>query len=229
MSTNRLCSNDFTPRSVDVTGSSGWIREDPYVYLFDSTDQVIIGADVPIGTEKTRFVGYIRIDEPGQIAGIELDDGHHFPVSSAGEARIRYNGTTNQLEVSLSGAAYTPVGATGGTVYGVSGLQVIDLDTFQRIGNFRFNASDWPATATFTFEAIVDVQGAASVECQLYNLTHAAAVAGSLLTTAVTSPTYLSAAVVLPTGDHDYEVQLRVTATGATIVGACGMADIKIT
>lgn len=93
---------------------SGWIDTGTQVVLQTPADRVAIGAGTVIAGEKLRVQGYERIDDPiGLIACLELGDGTNTPLSPAGEGRFRYNGTTNQFEVSENGGAWNAIAESG--------------------------------------------------------------------------------------------------------------------
>ena len=82
-----------------------------------SGDNLIVGADAPVGTEVARVVGLIRADEAiGNLAGLELADGGSLPVSNANEFRFRYNTGLQRLEGSTNAAAYLPFAVGQGVV-----------------------------------------------------------------------------------------------------------------
>ncbi len=130
MSGPALVNNRFLPRAQPPTGGGGagfWERTGNDVSLVDNGNTVTIGADAPVGSEKVRIVGDLRVE--GQVLGDEvriqdtgggttavltLDDGATAGISVAGEARIRYNDTTMAVEVSENGGAYTPIFAPSG-------------------------------------------------------------------------------------------------------------------
>jgi len=125
-----LVNNRFLPHAMPSGGggdTSPWDRVGTIVQLDNVGDTVAIGAAAMVGGEKVRIVGNLRVE--GQVLGdnlraedtaagtgafLELDDGSTAALSAAGEARIRYNTGTNQVEVSQNGAAYTPIFAPSG-------------------------------------------------------------------------------------------------------------------
>lgn len=109
-------------------------------------------------------------------------------------------------------------------VPGVGGVSNVDVDTFTTIGAVALDPDDYPGTTEF--EAVIEVTDTYTAEVRLYDVTAAAVVAGSTLSTTSDTPVILSASVTLATGARVYEVQLRVTATGGTAV--CKQAGVKV-
>jgi hypothetical protein len=125
-----LVNNRFLPRGQPPSGGGGsglWELIGNDVSLVENGNTVTIGADAPVGSEKVRIVGDLRVE--GQVLGDELraedtsggttavltlDDGVTAAVSAAGEGRIRFNATTMAIEVSEDGGAYTPIFAPSG-------------------------------------------------------------------------------------------------------------------
>jgi hypothetical protein len=104
-------------------GVSGWTDAGTNVHLTTTTDNVSIGVIGMSGGEKLRVVGDtllegkltvtgsidptdIRIEDAGNAAYLELDDGQNAAVSAANEGRLRYNEVTQRFEVSENTGAY---------------------------------------------------------------------------------------------------------------------------
>ena len=114
----RTGSNRWAPRADDIVGISGWIHDHPLVYLLDSGDHVVIGANALVGAEKLRVVGSIRMDDAaGQLAFLEGAAGDNSPVSNANEGRIRYNVVLQRWECSENGGAYVPMATPGSNAW----------------------------------------------------------------------------------------------------------------
>lgn len=129
MAASALTNNRFLPRAQPGGGggNSIWELIGNDVSLIDNGNIVIIGADAPVGGEKVRIVGDLRVE--GQVLGDELraedtsggttavltlDDGATAAISAVGEGRIRYNDITMMVEVSQNAGAYTPIFAPSG-------------------------------------------------------------------------------------------------------------------
>jgi hypothetical protein len=104
----------------------------------------------------------------------------------------------------------------------LSGLQKTDSTSFVGVGAVRLNESNFPSYTVATFQAVFEVASGYTAEVRLYNLTDDTTVSGSVLSTTSTSSVVLEGTLTLPSGQKDYEVQLRVTAGGgfATCTGA---------
>lgn len=104
----------------------------------------------------------------------------------------------------------------------VSGRQARDTTVFSGVGAIRIDTSNFPPSLTTTFEVVLEASPGFTAEVRLYNLTDGATVPGSTLSTTSTSPVVLTGTLTMPSGQKDYEVQLRVTTGGgfATCTGA---------
>lgn len=125
----------YTP--IFSPSGGGWTDDGANIRLTTSTDDVIIGALVPIGGERLRVVGAVRFEgttnteavriENGTGAFLEMDDGSSAAVSPASEGRFRYNTSTQQFEVSENGGAYVGITTQSGPWERVG--TVVSLDT----------------------------------------------------------------------------------------------------
>lgn len=104
---------------ADVVSAGGWTDDGAVVRLDTASDQVSIGDPLPVGTEKLRVVGFVRVDDPVGLAScLEFGDGQNAALSNAGEGRLRYNNATKQWEVSEDGGAWyalSEIGESGWT------------------------------------------------------------------------------------------------------------------
>jgi len=96
--------------------------------------------------------------------------------------------------------------------------------TFTTIGAFALDPDDYPGT--YEFEAVIEVTDTYTAEVRLYDVTAAAALSGSTLSTTSDTPDIQSAAVTPASGARVYEVQLRVTSSGG--VAVCKFAVLKV-
>jgi hypothetical protein len=124
-----------------------------------------------------------------------------------------------QLSGGGAGSVLTQVPVTG-----FSGEASNTFTTFAAIGSFALDPSDFPGT--YTFESVLEVTDTYTAEVRLYDVTAAAAVAGSTLSSTSDTPEIVSASVTPASGARVYEVQLRVTATGGTAV--CKFATLRV-
>lgn len=112
---------------------------------------------------------------------------------------------------------------------GVSGIQQTALQVFTRIGTLRVDPSKYPTSVKAYFWAFLEVTAGMEAQCQLVNLTDGGPVASSQLVGDQEVSTYYEAAVTLPSGARDYEVQLLMTAVGLeTDQVGCSNAGIKL-
>ena len=109
----------------------------------------------------------------------------------------------------------------------VAGKQVGSSTSFEGVGAIRLNASDFPPSLTATFEVVLEATSSYTAEVQLYNLTDTTVVSGSALSTTNTTPTALSGTLTMPSGQKDFEVQIRVTSGGGSVT--CTRAGIVLT
>lgn len=140
------------------------------------------------------------------------------------------------LEVICNGAAWAIMSATPQdpavvprerSFPMVSGIQSNGTTFFMRAGTVRVDTSRMPAAGQVRFRAILEASTGMTAECQLYNLTDAAIVAGSLLSTSSTTPDFQQAVVTLPSGIKDYEAQIRMQSSGVPgDIVSCSMADL---
>jgi hypothetical protein len=91
----------------------------------------------------------------------------------------------------------------------------INTDVFTAIGRFMFNPDDYLLSDTeLTIEAryygcFVENAGN-QLEVRIYNVTDAQVVSGSLMSTSSTTPvTLITGNLTFPSGNKEYEVQLR--------------------
>lgn len=106
----------------------------------------------------------------------------------------------------------------------VAGLQDNDTATFKRIGAVQVDPSLFPSNIQVKFEGIIETT-TNTVELRLFNVTDAAVVSGSTLSSTSTSADAQEATVTLPSALKLYEAQLRITPVGgpgdtATCTGA---------
>lgn len=110
--------NRFFPR-VNPSGggpdAGPWDQAAGVVYPDNAGWTVVIGAAAMSGSGETlRVVGGIRTDDPGSNAYLEFGAGDLALQSNVGEARIRYNAGTTNLEISENGGAYVPISSPSG-------------------------------------------------------------------------------------------------------------------
>lgn len=107
-------------------------------------------------------------------------------------------------------------------VAGVAGLQVTSSTSYITVGGFRFDPSTYFAGNTdlvrsITLRAMLATSNVShTASAQLYNLTAAAAVTGSEVTTVSASPVVLESSVLavpspLPNSSQDFAVQLKIS------------------
>jgi hypothetical protein len=77
-----------------------------------NTSLVLIGSL----TAPTSVIGEIRLSNTSNLANIDLTAGESSAVSAADHGRLRYNKTTDKLEKSENGGAYSPINAPDVTV-----------------------------------------------------------------------------------------------------------------
>jgi len=110
------------------------------------------------------------------------------------------------------------------SVPGFNGEASSTYTTWGVIGSFALDPSDFPGT--YTFESVLEVTDTYTAEVRLYDVTAAAAVSGSTLSSTSDTPEIVSASITPASGARVYEVQLRVTATGGTAV--CKFATLRV-
>jgi len=116
---------------------------------------------------------------------------------------------------------------------GVNGSQSVigtGSNTFTAIGGFYLTTGDYPSYTTYTFEVIVEATTGMTAEVRLYNITDAAVVSSSTLSTSANVATYVSGNITPTSGSKVYEVQLRITAGSPTSSdgATCKSARLKI-
>jgi hypothetical protein len=120
---------------------------------------------------------------------------------------------------------------------GVGGLQTNDTSTFSGVGGIFFDptliyGSGTGFTRTIKFRAIIETNNILlPTEVRLFNITDAAVVAGSTLsTTSLTPSGVTSAALTLPATQKVYEVQIRLVGVPAPAdLAACKLAELAVT
>lgn len=102
-----------------------------------------------------------------------------------------------------------------------------DQTGFVTIGATYIDTGDFVNLNGVTWEAIIETTNAAdAAEIRLYNVTTAAVVASSTLSTTNLTPTLVSAAITLDSGPNLYEAQLRLQTTGAPNRATCKQARV---
>lgn len=111
----------------------------------------------------------------------------------------------------------------------VAAAEDTDLTGFVSIGSTVINPADYPNTTSVLWQAIIETTlGADPAEIRLYNVTTAAVVGSSTLSTASLTPVVVSANVTLAAGANLYEAQLRLQTTGSPNRATCKQAQIII-
>lgn len=110
------------------------------------------------------------------------------------------------------------------------GVEDTDLTGFSAVGATVVDPADFPNSGgTATWQAIIETTDMAdAAEIQLFNLTTASIVAGSVLSTTSLTPVLVTAAVTLAAGANLYEAQLRLVTTGAPNRATCKQAQLLI-
>ena len=109
----------------------------------------------------------------------------------------------------------------------VAGTQLTATVGFTAIGSTVLDPAELPDGFTATWEVMIETtDGADPVEIRLFNVTTAAVVASSVLSTPLLVPTVLSSTVVLAAGRNIYEAQLRLQTTGAPNRAVCKLARL---
>lgn len=102
--------------------------------------------------------------------------------------------------------------------------------TFTQFGTLtrEINPADYSPTVEFNFEAVLAGDGAATAYARLYNITDAAPVAGSEVSTANTDPTRVRtmAPITLPAGDKEYRAEKGGIAGDGDVT--CYAADVIV-
>lgn len=111
----------------------------------------------------------------------------------------------------------------------VAAVEDTDQTGFTAVGSTALNPSDYLNTFTTTWQAIVETTNVLdAAEIRLYNVTTAAVVASSTLSSASLTPTLVTASITLAAGLNIYEAQLRCQTTGAPNRATVKQAQIII-
>jgi hypothetical protein len=125
-----LTGNDLGAGSTYTLDATTWTHAPGVTSLVTLGDQVVIGAALPIASEKLRVVGDVLVSgttttavvslaDPaaGTTIHLESADGQTALVSAVNTGRIRYNAVSQTWQASMNGAPYVDitVGGGGGT------------------------------------------------------------------------------------------------------------------
>lgn len=179
------------------------------------------------------YAGYWRsLDELYRFVESGGSSGPTGPTGPAGPT-----GDTGPAGATGATGPAGPTGATGpaGPAAAerrtlLAGNQSTDLLTFQTIGGIALSAGESTTFATATWRVVAQTSdGADACEVRLFDVTAAAAVAGSTLSfTNDTAPAEQSASVSLASGARVYEVQMRLATTGSPNRAVALHAQIEV-
>lgn len=111
----------------------------------------------------------------------------------------------------------------------VGGVEDTDQTGFVSIGSTVLDIANFTNVATVTWQAVLETTNAAdAAEIRLFDVTGAAIVGASTLSTVSLTPVLVSATITLPPGSNLYEVQLRLQTTGTPNRATCKQAQLII-
>ncbi len=154
-----------------------------------------------------------------------------FPLPAAFEAKEESNGISGQGEAGRGYAPlFDPIRAavrelrTEPVVVDLlCGRQTTPLTGFDIVGSKVFDRSKYPSTFSCMFRARIFASAGMTAQVRLFNFTDSIVVTPTLLSSASTTPTVVTASLAvpadIPNASKEYEVQLRISA------GAPGPGD----
>jgi hypothetical protein len=175
---------------------------------------------------------------------LNVDDGAEYDLSNdtTGGQTVRVAGPNGGYVDIRPGQAVFAVLKNGNVVARFASQQAAPISllagvgstaqtSFQGIGAVPIDPTRYLGSPTFTFVAMLEATSGMTAAIQLYDLTAGAVVSGSLLTTTSTTTTKLTGSVTLPSAEHIYEVQIRISAgtPGSSDRATCKCARVDVT
>jgi hypothetical protein len=171
-------------------------------------------------------------------------------LSPSGSDVIRWSGTqspsamgdlgmdvsTGRPQAYISGASrnLAYVGESGGGinfdhVFGVASNEGAGGTGWTTVGSLYLDPSVYPSSGrATTFFALIASTAGRTAECRLFNVTDAAVVSSSTVSTTSGQVTRQTAFVTLPTSGKVYDVQIRLTAADAEDRAICSGAGVTV-
>ncbi len=220
--------DDLPIRSLTATPFTAAVsHQQPLYYV----DLVTIGASAVFNLPSGARVGQrfrvvagagssntVTVAPPG---GHSIDSFANIVMLSGTSGTFVYRGGTN----------WTAFGSTR-DVYErtlVGGVEDTDSTGFQTIGSTAIDTGSYPNTLSVSWQALIETTSALdAVEIRLYNVTTAAVIAGSVLSSTSLTPVLVSASISLTSGLNIYEAQLRLQSTGTPNRATCKQAQVVI-